>query len=110
MSRNDNRTWSAEEIRTALNAAADASRKLFNPDDIESSSTIRDDDIVNLLVNAADYLLEHPEASLDDIILAQYASMEIDESYLENGEEIPAQGSARWNELVIEEVRSWFSL
>ena len=53
------------------------------------------------------HLLDHPGASLDEIIIAQYAGTDIDGYDLDEGEEMPEKGSPRWNELLIARVRSW---
>ncbi len=62
-------TYTREQVSAALNAAANL---LDDQAGYESSETIRDQDRANLLVNAAGHLLDHPGASLDDVILANY--------------------------------------
>lgn len=98
--------YTREQVSAALNAAAG----LLSEHEGESSETIRQDDIVNLAVNGTLHLLDHPGASLDEIIVAQYAGLDIDDYDLDEGEEMPEKGSPRWNELVIARVKGWADL
>jgi hypothetical protein len=63
------------QLSAAMNTAADdvAEESHHN---LETSDTIRQDDTVNLAVNAAGHLLEHPGASLEDAIEASYDAMD----------------------------------
>ena len=97
------RTYSLEDVSRALNAAADE----LSEHEYESEATIAQDDAVNLLVSAALHLLEHPGDGLDDVIIAQYADVEIGDWELQDGEEMPERGSERWNELLVAKVRGW---
>lgn len=103
-----NTTYTKEQVSAALNAAADLARELVNPEDTESSETILADDTLNLAVNLAGYLLDHPDASTDEAIVASYTDVVISEYDLPDGEAVPERGGARWNELVVSQVRSWF--
>jgi hypothetical protein len=97
-----------EQVTTALNTAADLVRKLMVPDDYEYSDTIRLDDTLNLLVNAAGYLLEHPGASLNEIIVKCYG-VNVEPFYGMPEDRKPAKGSPEWNAAVIEEVKGWLA-
>jgi hypothetical protein len=97
--------YTREQVSAAVNGAAD----LLPEHDYEDTGTIAQDDAVNLVVNAALYLLDHPGASVDEVIAAQYASVEIYDEDLDDGEGIPEKGSPRWNELVTAKVLRWLS-
>lgn len=100
--------FTREQVSAALNDAANT----LSEHDYESSETIAADDAVNLLVNTAMYLLDHPDGSLDDAIAAQYAdSFQAGdlEDELDEGEDMPEPGSDRWNQLVVAKVKGWAS-
>ncbi|WP_158754255.1 hypothetical protein [Streptomyces sp. NRRL F-2580] len=69
--------WTREDISTAVNAGVDLVAE-------ELAGSERDQDLMNMVVNAVLHVLENPNASLDEVIR-------------ENYEEEP------------EEVRSWWS-
>jgi hypothetical protein len=97
-----------EQVTTALNTAADLVRKLMLPDDYENSDTIRLDDTLNLLVNTAGYLLEHPGASLDEVIAKSYGAY-AEPFYGMPEDRKPAKGSPEWDAAVIGEVKGWLA-
>lgn len=102
---NEHEYYTHAEVIAALNSAA----SMLPEHEGESEDTIRQDDIVNLLVNTAGYLLGHPDASLQEAIVAQYTDVEIDKYDLDEGESMPERGSARWNELVVARVLGWIA-
>ncbi len=97
--------FTREQVSKALNDAAN----MLSGHDYESSLTIATDDAVNLMVNTAGYLLDHPGASLDDAIAAQYAGIEIDTWMLDEGEDLPEPGSERYRQLIVAKVKGWVS-
>lgn len=60
-----------EQVTTALNSAANAAAP--DEDQAETAGTVWQQDVLNLAINAAGYLLDHPDADLDEIIPASYA-------------------------------------
>lgn len=100
-------TYTREEVSAALNEAADM---LADEHHYESSETIAADDAANLLVSTALHLLDHPGASLDEAIAAQYGNeIEIDDGDMDDGEGVPEKGSPRWNQLVVARVKGWIA-
>jgi hypothetical protein len=95
--------YTREQVCAAVNGAAG----LLPEHEGESEETIARDDTVNLVVNAALYLLDHPGAGADEVIAAQYTDVEIYEDDLDEDEEMPERGSPRWNELVVARVLGW---
>jgi hypothetical protein len=65
------KTWTDEEVTKAMNAGAD--RVL---DDEGTGLSDRDRDLINLVVNAQGYVLDHPDATLDDVIEATYTDVD----------------------------------
>jgi hypothetical protein len=100
-----------EQVTTALNTAADLVRAVMVPDDHEDSDTVLLDDTLNLLVNTAGYLLDHPGASLDEVIVQCYGGGDVALTafYGMPEDRKPARGSAEWDAAVIEEVRGWLA-
>lgn len=113
-------TWiSAGCASQALNAACEQVTEEGNPEGGETADTIRLNDALNLAVNCAMYFLDHPAATLDEAIPAQYEGVEPDFD-LGTGEDgghgpdctpapVPGRGSAGWNEAVTTTVLSWLS-
>lgn len=104
--------YDRKRVEAALSTAADAVRELLNPEDTENSDTIMADDTLNLMVNAAVYLLDHPDADIDDVIAAQYTDVTLDdydfEGIVPEGTPVPEKGSQEWNKAVARKVRGWF--
>jgi hypothetical protein len=98
-------TFTYGQVSAALNSTADAIRDQENPDGWEDSGTILMDDTLNLMVNATGYLLVHPDADLDTIIVASYGR---DASPDLEGRPMPERGSAAWDKDIIAEVLGWF--
>lgn len=61
-------TYTRDQVVAALNRAADA----LSDHDYEDSHTIRDDDLVNLMVNLAMGFLEEPGKTMEQVIEASY--------------------------------------
>lgn len=101
--------FTREQVSAAVNGAAD----LLPEPEYENEDSIRRDDVINLMVNGALYLLSHPGADVEEVIAASYGSGPDAAGYvedgLEEGEEMPEEGSERWNELVTEHVLGWVS-
>lgn len=114
------RTYTRTEVSRALSNAANMVQDMH---DYEDTDTVLMDTAVDLTVSVADYLLDHPDASLNEAIVAQYSDVvEIDEADLDDYEadlddnaeddeleEMPEKGSARWNELLVEKVKGWLA-
>lgn len=101
--------YTRDEVVAALNAAADQTAEDSNPEGWETSDTIWTDDVLNLAVNAAGYLLDHPGAGLDEIIPAQYTDVEPDLGELPEGTREPVKGSPDWDAAVVSTVCGWIS-
>lgn len=97
--------FSRDDVSAALNEAAN----VLSDHETETTDTIAVDDAVNLLVNFTMHLLDHPGDGIEDAIIAQYADVELDDSDLAAGEEMPGKGSDRWNELLVQRVLGWIS-
>lgn len=97
--------YTREQVNAAVNGAAD----LLPEHEYESEETIARDDTANFIVNAALYLLDHPGAGADEVIAAQYTDVDLHEDDLDEDEEMPERGSARWNELVAARVLGWIA-
>lgn len=111
-------TYTRDQVTTAINAAADLTGELMNPDGYESSDSIRSDDAMNMVVNLAGTLLDKPDATVEDVILDNWGSESED---FENAgvEEAPTDedGHPRdhteaeqraVDEAQIERIRGWF--
>jgi hypothetical protein len=100
-------SYTSGEFSAMLNAAADGVTDF----DYEDSDVIWTQDVANLTVNVAGYLLEHPGAELDEIIPASYAidfsEDDLDFDDLPEDAEIPAKGSPAWNAALTEKVCGW---
>lgn len=95
--------YTREEVSAAVNGAAD----MLPEHEYETEETIAQDDTANFVVSAAMYLLDHPNADVNEVIAAEYTDVVIDEDDVDEGEEVPEQGSPRWNELVVARVLGW---
>jgi hypothetical protein len=95
--------FSRDIIEGLLNAAADA----VSEADYEDSEVIWTQDVANLTVNCAAWLLDHPGADLDEIIPAQYTDVEPDFCDLPEEAPEPEQGSPEWNAGVTTAVLGW---
>jgi hypothetical protein len=60
-------TFTLDQLRTALNHAADETLNVFEPDDDESLR-----DAINLVVNAGIHFVENTDASIQEAIEASY--------------------------------------
>jgi hypothetical protein len=86
--------YTREQVVAAINDAANVTGKLMHgEEDGESSKTIAADDAMNMVVNVAGYLLDHPGADLDEIILSEYGD---------------ARDENETDADLIERVKSWF--
>jgi hypothetical protein len=106
--------YTRDEVTAALNAGAN----LAQEHEYEDSDTIRMDDAVNLAVNAGLYLLDHPDASLDEIIVASYTDVELDiyefRDLVSDGsgvsnEPLPEKGTPQWNAALVRKVKGWLA-
>lgn len=104
-------TVNRAQVDTALNTAADLVREMMTPDGHEDSDTVLLDDTLNLLVNTAGYLLDHPGARLDEVIVQCYGGGDVALTafYGMPEDRKPARGSPEWDAAVIREVRGWLA-
>jgi hypothetical protein len=105
------RLYTREEVLDVINAGANFAQAMHD-DASETDETIYADDMVNLAANAAEYLLDHPDADLNEIIAAQYQDVTLypEDFGLDRDDSapLPEKGSPEWNEAVVLKVRSWF--
>jgi hypothetical protein len=102
------RLYTREEVLDVLNAGANIAQDMHTE---ETDETVYADDMVNLAVNATEYLLDHPDADTDEIIAAQYANVTLyaeDFGINDDHATLPEKGSPEWNAAVVLKVRSWF--
>jgi hypothetical protein len=93
------------DVASALNAEANEDQEAEEQACGENSTTIRNNSARDLAVNAALHLLDHPEASLFDVIVASWADLDVDEDDVPEGSE---RGSDAWNDAIFETVKGWF--
>lgn len=65
-------TYTRAELTAALNAGANLVIDHITGEYGESSESIRDASVIDLVVNAAIYRLDHPHATLDEVIEGNY--------------------------------------
>jgi hypothetical protein len=65
-----------EKANAAWNAVAERAKDDYNPEDVESSRTIRSDSCGDLIVNLATGFLRNPSGDVDDVIVEQWADLE----------------------------------
>jgi hypothetical protein len=102
----EERRYTRGEVTAALNRASDLVQE---PIDWEDHGTVLLDTGLNLAANATEYLLDHPGATLDEIIPACYSDVEIWKDEMDEGETVPEKGSKRWNELLTAKVKGWLA-
>jgi hypothetical protein len=95
-----------DAVSSALNDAANEASEAM---DYENSDTIRDDSARDLAVNAALYLLDHPDADLYDVIVTQYKDVEPCFDNLDEDQPDPPRGSKAWNDALVKTVTEWVS-
>lgn len=102
------KTYTLAEFSTMLN---DAANELDDEADGENSETIWKQDVRNIAVNCAGYLLEHPDASLDEVIAHAWADLdyvEWPEEYDNTPEDqLPAEGTPERNAAIVTTVLGW---
>lgn len=101
--------FTRDEVTDALNDAANRITEEENPDGGETSNTIWTDDVLNLAVNAVGHVLDHPGASLFDVIAAAHADTELSASEEDDLPEGTVKGSEAWNEALYRTVTWWIS-
>jgi hypothetical protein len=69
-------SFTRSAVLAAWNAAADGAKQLYNPDEEETSDSIRSDSCGDLIVNLAAGFLGHPDARADDVIAAAWQDLE----------------------------------
>lgn len=106
------RHYTRSEVLNAISTGAN----LTQEHEYENTDTILTDDTINLAANAAIYLLDHPGARLDEIIIASYSDIELDADDFEDRElgigesgtsddlTLPAKGSPAWNAALVRKV------
>lgn len=108
------RLYTRQEILDAIGTAANMATQAH---EYESSETIAADDAVNLTVNATGYLLDHPGASLEEIIVTCYGDVELNEDDFEDSElvhqvtgfSMPEKGTPAWNAALVRAVKRWLA-
>jgi hypothetical protein len=108
------RLYARQEVLDAIGTAANMATQAH---EYESSETIAADDAVNLTVHAAGYLLDHPDASLEEIILTCYDDVTLDEGDFEDdeltyrltGSSMPEKGTPAWNAALVRKVLGWLA-
>ncbi len=104
----DGAEFTFADVSAALNQAAD----VLTDHSYETSDTIWTDDVINLAVNAVGHVLEHPGASLYDVIIAAHADTELAVDAwddLPEGAPEPAKGSPEYNEALYKTVTGWIA-
>lgn len=94
--------WTRDQISAALNAGADM---VLDDDDLfgmETSDSIRMRSLIDLVVNAIGTVLDDPDVTLDDVILASYQPTVYDD----DGSEI-SPGDPGYDAAAVTEVRGW---
>ncbi len=112
--------YTRSEVNAALNNAANLIQDTHRS---ENENTVMADDAVNLTVNATGYLLDHPDAGLDEVIPACYTDIELDGydfttaeldtcDYASNDSDelvLPEKGSPIWNDALVRKVTGWLA-
>jgi hypothetical protein len=106
-----NAAYTREDFSAMLNEQADI---IADAHDGESSETIWEDTVANLVVNAASYLLEHPGAELDEIITHAWADLDGDIDWPEEydstpDDQLPAKGTPEHDAAIVATVLGWVS-
>lgn len=101
-------SYTAEDFSAMLNAAADG----LETEGYENSGTIWTDTVANLAVNCAGYLLEHPDAELDEVITHAWADLDSDISWPEQydhvpEDQLPAKGTPGHDAAIVATVLGW---
>jgi hypothetical protein len=104
-------SYTTDDFSAVLNRVADM---WADAHDGESSNTIWQDTVVNLIVNIAGHLLEHPDASLDEIIAHAWADLDDinwPEQYddVPSDDQLPAKGTPEHNAAIVATVIGWVS-
>lgn len=103
-------TWfTYDTISGVLNGAANDASEEDTSAYGENEDTIRAASGRDLAVNAALYLLDHPDADLYDVITTQYAEVDVYFDDLEEGQPEPPKGSEDWNEALYQTVTGWIA-
>lgn len=71
--------FTLDEAAAAWNVVAEEAKEEYNPDDGETSDTVRSDTCGDLIVNLAVGFLRSPGADVDDVIADQWADLEPDD-------------------------------
>jgi hypothetical protein len=110
--------FTREQVTGALNGAAN---ELDDEPDYENSDTIFAQDVRNLAVNLVSYLLDHPDASLAEVIVAGYgtdpaaggvqlyASDMGDEAAAWDAKADAQRGTPEYGEAIVSKVLGWIS-
>ena len=102
--------YTRSQVEDALDRAAELVANTH--DGYETSDTLLQDDAVNLVVNTAGYLLDHPGAGLDEVIPVCYDDVTLGRSDFEDlttDEREPERGTPAWNEALVDKVLGWLA-
>lgn len=113
------RRFTRDEVTTALGKAANLMQDIH--DSYEDGDTLAADATVDLALNAAGYLLEHPGATLDEAIISSYGDVvELDGADFRDSELVldsqfhedlvpPEKGSDAWEAALVRKVLGWLA-
>lgn len=101
--------FTREQVTKAINAEANELDPQGKPGVFETSDTIRTQDVINLAVSTALHLLDHPHASLEQAIAAEYehSGIEPDFDDLPGDAPEPEEGSPEFLAGIVKVVKSW---
>jgi hypothetical protein len=103
--------FTREQVTGALNNAADlVHERTLAGQGGENEDTIRADDTVNIAVNVAGYLLDHPQGSLAEAIADSWADLDnLSYTALPEGAPEPAKGTPERDAAIVATVLGWVS-
>jgi hypothetical protein len=102
--------YTRKAFTDALNAAANALDPMEDPDIYETSDTIWAQDVLNLAVNAAGHVLDHPDADLFAVVIEAHKDTDVPPFVFEDDDDKnPAKGSAAWNSALYTMVMGWIA-
>jgi len=106
-----NGPFTREQVTGALNNAADlVHERTLAGQGGENEDTIRADDTVNIAVNVAGYLLDHPQGSLAEAIADSWADLDnLSYTALPEGAPEPAKGTPERDAAIVATVLGWVS-
>jgi hypothetical protein len=98
--------FTREQVTGALNRVAN---KLDDAVSYESSEIIWEQDVRNLAVNTAGYVLDHPDATLAEAIATGYREIDLDFGNLPEDATEPEPGTPEHDAAIVATVLGWVS-